>query len=501
MKEIYKETQKHKYHGSYLGRKNDITVKQTENIIITKESRSFDDGWWKETDEVYKRGPKKGQHKKRFYLHYYPKLEYTENQKPALYKVWKSVPEYPIVSYKFSYTERANLIVDIDDKVASIKAAKDIIDKLKPSRLPEPSYIIRNPLSGHFQFGWFTTITKNETKFNQTIKALANIFKSDEAFNGPACKNPYSSQLETKVYNENMLDFEVLSDIILYKYIPSLSLSIDNTHGTITKKIQNYSVTKQAKKKQAKEQSTKDSRNYYILTYLREAIWTFMRNNEDKRPSKDWIKSTASRLNEEAAKYTGKSQTLDNTEVENIIKSCTKWSFSHYKDNYVEENKHIELCDKARNVSKMIRKVEMLINYVAWKNGDLIVPKSTKSRYSHFTENDIMEMWATSLEFKSYYEQLNENNDEIFNSDWSILYDKITDKCIYNILFSSFSIDNTDGTYESDNLIIEPKSYDTPVTITNEKKDYAMEYLKYKRICRETNEKPLDYEIWLRKVC
>jgi hypothetical protein len=112
-----------------------------------------------------------------------------------------------------------------------------------------------------------------------------------------------------------------------------------------------------------------------------------------------------------------------------------------------------------------------------------------------------MEMWATSLEFKSYYEQLNESNDEIFNSDWSILYDKITDKRIYNTLFHSISFDNTHGTYEPDNLIIEPKPYDTPMTIANEKKDYAMAYLKYKKICRETNEKPLDYEIWLRKVC
>ncbi len=186
--------------GMYIGEHGRPDIKENRNILITylpDETTAYLKaiGTYQKNFKNHKKGDPK-------YKTCYGKwIRIYSN----ILKAWEYVEAYPTVSYGFTRNERNVLVVDVDEKFDSIQHAKNYISERTSAK---PSYIIRNPLSGHIQFGY---VLRNGIKywnfqwFNKIIKFLAKKFNSDSAFNGPACKNPYfigfESEISGIVYN------------------------------------------------------------------------------------------------------------------------------------------------------------------------------------------------------------------------------------------------------------------------------------------------------------
>ena len=186
--------------GMYIGEHGRPDIKENRNILIT---------YLPDETSAYQK--KVGTYQKNFKNHKKgdPKYKECYSKWIRIYsdilKAWEYVNAYPTVSYGFTRNERNVLVVDVDEKFDSIQHAKKYISERTSAK---PSYIIRNPLSGHIQFGYVLRKgieSWNFQWFNKIIKHLAKKFNSDSAFNGPACKNPYfigfESEISGIVYN------------------------------------------------------------------------------------------------------------------------------------------------------------------------------------------------------------------------------------------------------------------------------------------------------------
>ena len=439
-----------KRFGMYVGEPNNPDCKRNVNICITSaKSNDFRDTIQVKTNEQYKRNVfkngelvhKAGEFKYKNILAIRPLTD--------IKTAWKKCREYPTVSYGLNCFRREVLIIDSDYAYTSIDQLKSYVSLFcKEAGLSEPSYILRNPKSGHGQLGWFMNMpfesmnkTFNFNDFNASIKALAYVWNNvtkldgDYCFNGPACKNPFYSGFESYV-SDSVIDTYYFIDLLnkarnkaLFVYNNTLLSSSypDNTLETsrkltkqATKKalyVYNNTLlsssypdntletpkklTKQATKKAIDQRlcESDKGRNCYLMNHLRTKIFQFMNKNKGIAPTFQEALDMANEIN----------NTFDSKlgiqEVFEIVKSVRPWCIENYNSEYA---KHTDTTN-ARRMSIIVKKCNKLVLMSDALAGRVSVSRGSMARYKAMSEEEIKDLYSYKKQFIDYITSIREN--------------------------------------------------------------------------------------------
>lgn len=337
--------------GMYIGEQNNTSCKQNCNILVTMvPSPNFNDtitiqkGFYQRNYLKHKKGD--------------PKIVKVLRKVPAtttpnIQAAWQMVYDYPTVSYGLSFFRRDVIIIDSDAYYESLEKAKETISNFtKKTQLPEVSYILRNPSSGHIQCGWFLDkpFEKYEfNKYNEITKTFASMYQTmtgndgDICFNGPACKNPFYEGFESYisfnvVSKQLMLEksdswFIYLSrksnETSNYNIKNSLSSSFyNNTNVTVKDKVTTMSKAGRNKITKSVFGSEETSRDAIECRKLREWVWSEMRRGST--PTYQDARQMMNMFAIEAAKMTNKPVHSD-AELNATTKCTYTWAKTHFK--------------------------------------------------------------------------------------------------------------------------------------------------------------------------
>ena len=336
--------------GMYIGEQNNPSCKQNCNILVTMvPSPNFNDtitiqrGFYQRNYLKHKKGD--------------PKIVKVLRKVPApttpnIQAAWQMVYDYPTVSYGLSFFRRDVIVIDSDAYYESLEKAKEIISNFtKKAQLPEVSYILRNPSSGHIQCGWFLDkpFEKYEfNKYNEATKMFASMYQEatgndgDICFNGPACKNPFYEGFESYIsFNvaskQLMLEksdswFIFLSkksnETSNYNIKNSSSLSLyNNTKVTVKDKVTTMSKAGRNKITKSVFGSEETSRDAIECRKLREWVWSEMRRGST--PTYQDARQMMNMFALEAAKMTNKPVHSD-AELTATTKCTYTWAKTHF---------------------------------------------------------------------------------------------------------------------------------------------------------------------------
>lgn len=332
--------------GMYIGEQNNTSCKQNCNILVTMvTSPNFNDtitiqkGFYQRNYLKHKKGD--------------PKIVKVLRKVPApttpnIQAAWQMVYDYPTVSYGLSFFRRDVIIVDSDAYYESLEKAKETISNFtKKTQLPEVSYILRNPSSGHIQCGWFLDkpFEKYEfNKYNELTKTFASMYQTmtgndgDICFNGPACKNPFYEGFESYisfnvVSKQLMLEksdswFIYLSRKSNSNIINSFSSSFCNiTKVTVKDKVTTMSKAGRNKITKSVFGSEETSRDAIECRKLREWVWSEMRRGST--PTYQDARQMMNMFAIEAAKMTNKPVHSD-AELTAKTKCTYTWAKTHF---------------------------------------------------------------------------------------------------------------------------------------------------------------------------
>lgn len=333
--------------GMYIGEQNNTSCKQNCNILVTMvPSPNFNDtitiqkGFYQRNYLKHKKGD--------------PKIVKVLRKVPApttpnIQAAWQMVYDYPTVSYGLSFFRRDVIIIDSDAYYESLEKAKETISNFtKKTQLPEVSYILRNPSSGHIQCGWFLDkpFEKYEfNKYNEITKTFASMYQTmtgndgDICFNGPACKNPFYEGFESYisfnvVSKQLMLEksdswFIYLSRKSNSNIINSFSSSFyNNTNVTVKDKVTTMSKAGRNKITKSVFGSEETSRDAIECRKLREWVWSEMRRGST--PTYQDARQMMNMFAIEAAKMTNKPVHSD-AELNATTKCTYTWAKTHFK--------------------------------------------------------------------------------------------------------------------------------------------------------------------------
>ena len=440
----------------YVGEPNNPDCKKNVNICIT--SFKTNDSWDTiliNTREQYKRNVIRDGEK----IHEVGDFKFKKI--PAIRPLtditsaWKNCKDYPTVSYGLNCFRREVLIIDSDYTYTSLNHLQSYVSLFcNEAHLPEPSYILRNPKSGHGQIGWFMSTpfesinrTFNFKDFNASIKALALCWNmiteldGDYCFNGPACKNPFYSGFESSI-NNNVIDtyyfIEALNKarndaLKSYRYNSSSSSFSDNTPETMK-------LTKQSTKKSIDMrlcQSDK-GRNCYIMNNLRTRIFRFMNTHNGISPTVQEAMDMACDLN------TTFSPRLDIKEISSIVKSVRPWCIDNYNAEYIKHND----TTNARRISIIVKKCNKIVLMADALAGKISVSRATLARYKAMTEEELKELYSYKKTFIDYINSIRENCyvlNESFNG-YIILEEKLENIRLEDLKKNSTNNNNNKST-------------------------------------------------------
>ena len=452
-----------KRFGMYVGEPNNPDCKRNANICITSsKTNDFRDTIQIKTNEQYKRNVVKNGE----VIHKIGDFKYTTilaiRPLTDIKTAWEKCGEYPTVSYGLNCFRREVLIIDSDYAYASLNQLKSYVSLFcKEAQLPEPSYVLRNPKSGHGQIGWFMSVpfeSMNKTfsfqDFNASIKALAYCWNSitkldgDYCFNGPACKNPFYSGFESSIsdsvidtfYFIDLLNKARNSALFSYKYNSSISSLSDNTLET-TKKL-----TKQATKKAIDQRlcESDKGRNCYLMNHLRTKIFQFMNKNKGIAPTFQESLNMANEINN-----TFESK-LGIQEVFGIVKSVRPWCINNYNSECIN---HTDTTN-ARRMSIIVKKCNKLVLMSEALAGKVSVSRGSMARYKAMSEEEIKDLYSYKKQFIDYITSIRENCSVLNESfeGYIVLENKLNSINLdglfsykYNSSYSSLS-DNTPET-------------------------------------------------------
>ena len=332
--------------GMYIGEQNNPSCKQNCNILVTMvPSPNFNDtitiqkGFYQRNYLKHKKGD--------------PKTVKVLRKVPApttpnIQAAWQMVFDYPTVSYGLSFFRRDVIVIDSDAYYESLEKAKEIISNFtNKAQLPEVSYILRNPSSGHIQCGWFIDkpFEKYEfNKYNEATKMFASMYQEatgndgDICFNGPACKNPFYEGFESYIsFNvaskQLMLEksdswFIYLSKKSNSNIKNSLSSSFCNiTNVTVKEKVTTMSKAGRNKITKSAFGSEETSRDAIECRKLREWVWSEMRRGST--PTYQDARQMMNMFAIEAAKMTNKPVHSD-AELTAKTKCTYTWAKTHF---------------------------------------------------------------------------------------------------------------------------------------------------------------------------
>ena len=357
-KQYYKQVREitegtyNKFKGMYIGEQNNSSCKQNRNILLTMVPTSNLNDTITIQRGVYQRNYLK--HKKGD-----PKMVKILRKVPApttpnIQAAWQMVYDFPTVSYGLSAFRRDVLIIDSDAYYESLEKAKEIISNFtKQAKLPEISYILRNPSTGHIQCGWFLDkpFEKFEfDKYNEANRMFASMYQTatgndgDICFHGPACKNPFYEGFESYVsFNvaSKQLLLEKSNSWLAYlskqtKQTKQANYNINNSlllsPYNITKVTVKETVTTMSKvgrKKLTKSVfgSEETSRDAIECRKLREWVWSEMRKGTT--PEYWQARQMMDVFAIEAAKITNKT-VHSKAELDATTKCTYTWAKSHF---------------------------------------------------------------------------------------------------------------------------------------------------------------------------
>ena len=332
--------------GMYIGEQNNTSCKQNCNILVTmvptsnlNDTITIQKGFYQRNYLKHKKGD--------------PKTVKVLRKVPApttpnIQAAWQMVFDYPTVSYGLSFFRRDVIVIDSDAYYESLEKAKEIISNFtNKAQLPEVSYILRNPSSGHIQCGWFLDkpFEKYEfNKYNEATKMFASMYQEatgndgDICFNGPACKNPFYEGFESYVsFNvaskQLMLEksdswFIYLSKKSNYNIKNSLSSSFCNiTNVTVKEKVTTMSKAGRNKITKSVFGSEETSRDAIECRKLREWVWSEMRRGST--PTYQDARQMMNMFAIEAAKMTNKPVHSD-AELTAKTKCTYTWAKTHF---------------------------------------------------------------------------------------------------------------------------------------------------------------------------
>ena len=333
--------------GMYIGEQNNTSCKQNCNILVTMvPSPNFNDtitiqkGFYQRNYLKHKKGD--------------PKTAKVLRKVPApttpnIQAAWQMVYDYPTVSYGLSFFRRDVIIIDSDAYYESLEKAKETISNFtNKAKLPEVSYILRNPSSGHIQCGWFLDkpFEKYEfNKYNEITKTFASMYQTmtgndgDICFNGPACKNPFYEGFESYIsFNvvSKQLMFDKSDSWFIYlsrksnsNIINSFSSSFcNNTKVTVKDKVTTMSKAGRNKITKSVFGSEETSRDAIECRKLREWVWSEMRRGST--PTYQDARQMMNMFALEAAKITNKPVHSD-AELTAKTKCTYTWAKTHFK--------------------------------------------------------------------------------------------------------------------------------------------------------------------------
>ena len=333
--------------GMYIGEQNNTSCKQNHNILVTMvSSPNFNDtitiqkGFYQRNYLKHKKGE--------------PKVVKVLRKVPSpttpnIQAAWQMVFDYPTVSYGLSFFRRDVIIIDSDAYYESLEKAKETISNFtNKAKLPEVSYILRNPSSGHIQCGWFLDkpFEKYEfNKYNEITKTFASMYQTmtgndgDICFNGPACKNPFYEGFESYVsFNvvSKQLMLEKSDSWFIYlsrkpnnNIINSFSSSFYNiTKVTVKDKVTTMSKAGRNKITKSVFGSEETSRDAIECRKLREWVWSEMRRGST--PTYQDARQMMNMFALEAAKITNKPVHSD-AELNATTKCTYTWAKTHFK--------------------------------------------------------------------------------------------------------------------------------------------------------------------------
>ena len=333
--------------GMYIGEQNDPSCKENHNILVTmvptsnlNDTITIQRGFYQRNYKNHKKGD--------------PKIVKVLKKVPApatpnIQAAWQTVFDYPTVSNGLAFFRRDVLIIDSDAYYESLEKAKEtIFNFTEKAQLPEISYILRNPSSGHIQCGWFLDkpFEKYEfNKYNEANKMFASMYQEatgnngDICYNGPACKNPFYEGFESFV------SFNVASKQLLLEksnswlvYLSSKSnYNINNssssplyniTNVTVKDRVTTMSKAGRVKLTKSVFGSEETSRDAIECRKLREWVWSEMRRGTT--PTYFEARKMMDIFAVEAAKLTNK-PVHSAAELTATTKCTYTWAKTHFK--------------------------------------------------------------------------------------------------------------------------------------------------------------------------
>ena len=348
---------------AYLTHFNSMDVALDKGICIPFQTKRIS-GYWEETlDDIYVRGPKKGQNK----IKKHPIYEFVYN---TLSDTWSTASDFKQVSAGRTHYIREVVICDYDrpkdingNVIPGTPTFLEMIPKwteiCEKNNIPLPNYWVENPLTKNGQFGWFINITsKNDKAYMETVHKVNAVFGCDMNFTGWQCKNPFYDGLNT-IWNDkdSIIDLSILSNINTLSY----SSYYHNTKVTpLNIKEKTRILSKKGRKTMSNKEGYTTSRHIYLRKYLTEYIWKWMRTHNGIEPSQDKIEEWAFSIAKDAAEYTGKGEMQDSVEIKRNMQSISKWAVRMFR---MPDSKKSVFTEESRNLSKLVRKCKKFIAY------------------------------------------------------------------------------------------------------------------------------------------
>ena len=401
---------------AYLTKSNSMNVAADKGVCLYFQTKKQTGTWTEVLDELYTRGPKKGQRKTISHPSYDGGDLYN-----SIAEAWSAASDFKQVSSGRTHQIREVVIVDYDrpkdsngnvipDSPTFLEMIPKWTDICNNNGIPIPNYWVENPLSKNGQFGWFVNITSAKDRiYMDTVHKVNRLFSGDSAFTGWQCKNPYYDGLNT-IWNDekSIVDIDVFSKI----NVISSCIDYDNNKVPPTDNLKNKvkSMSKNGRKNLSNKDGYSTSRNIYLRKYLTEYIWKWMREHNGIEPDKDRIESQAFLIAKDAAIYTGKNEMQTDTEIRRTMQSVTNWAVKKFR---MPDSKKGMLTPESRNLAKLVRKCKKFIQYneiIGMKGSTREIARLTGLShktvvvYRNMSEEEISDMNIAAMRFTEYLE-------------------------------------------------------------------------------------------------
>lgn len=366
------------------------------------------------TSETYKKNTKT--HKKGE-IKYINKVEYLPRY-TSIIDAWKEQHNYKQTSAGLTHNRRDCLYLDFDcdcDKYDLRQKAQYVCDK---EGLPFPTYITYHIQPGkdgkhHGDIIWVLdkplisykrngeNICSTNEKFVNIQRELELLFYfnddccADTAFTGWQIKNPFCEKF-IKIIGGNSK---------ITSITPFIDRLIKDQPSPQNKEKKEEVVIKHSKRRSGHHiGDIKTSRNAYIVHFLPQQIWEYMRSHDGIEPTNETIDKISRRVKEDAENYTHKEE-YPEAEFLKVRDSVVSWATNNF--NYISSNsrkgQHLSVlvrkCNKLQNLYKIISRKGMSVKEISNDTG---LSQRTIYQYQKLSLKEFKSLTAAKLQLEEY---------------------------------------------------------------------------------------------------